>query len=179
MESVLLGSLIQARCNNSDGCDRCANHASNQLRSSEKNIIEAGNKASSRKSVINSYNDTIDGRHDLLLASADDSASSKWIMHRFGLDSAPPEQHKLYILIMMQIDFYQNIHYRYTTQGLFPEDLWSQWRNSMQGSFATDEFRTVWNSGIDKLMPDEFRKYVESDFDDRYCKKRSLAESSN
>ena len=120
-----------------------------------------------RETVRDSYDHFIEERRTILLKSVDDPVTGKWLLkERLQIEGIPDDEINLYVLTLLQIGHYEYVYYR-KRKGLFPPELWPQWRHSMAATFQAPMVRKIWQSSFkDSLWP-EFKKFVENGFPDK------------
>ena len=120
-------------------------------------------KKAKNEIIMDSYTKLVEERRSIMMYAIDDPVIRKYILSSFGLTNIPKTQEKLYFLTLLDIDHYQNVHYR-ARRGLFPEELWLSWQASMIGSFRSPLFIEIWASGFPDVLSQEFRDYKEKGF---------------
>jgi hypothetical protein len=157
MDSAILGAIIQALATVLAATIatllgiRTINNASAALVHTQEN----------RRS--DAYTTLLAERRELGLAVAGDRATAEWLIRMFGLKVRRGRSRRMYILTMLMIDHYQDVHFR-ASRGLMPAELWARWRMSMKGSFEEPIFKDIMASRFARAISEEFGEYVRRGF---------------
>jgi len=108
------------------------------------------------------YGVLITERREILFNVLEDTIATEWLLkERLKIIDVPRDSQYFYCLTALQILHYEHVYYRYKKK-LFPDELWTSWQKSMEGSFKSYVFNKIWKKKIEYVCWGEFRDWINS-----------------